>query len=84
MTTSTTPVPATAAVDARRRALRSFAWGLLIDVTVAIVLVLSVSFSDIRWTRDYWIALGLSVAKSVLQAAIAYVARRVLPPPATT
>jgi hypothetical protein len=81
-------VPATAPVsterDARSRALRSFTWGLLIDVTVAVVLVLSTAFTNIEWTREYWVTIGLSVAKSVLQAAVAYVARRVLPPPPTT
>ena len=66
--------------DARVRALRSFAWGLLLDVTVAVVLVLSTAFTTIEWTRQYWVTIGLSVAKSVLQAAVAYVARRVIPP----
>jgi hypothetical protein len=75
-------VPAVASVesDARTRALRSFAWGLLIDVTVAVVLVLGVAFTDVQWTKEYWYALGLSVAKSVLQAIVAYVARKVIPP----
>lgn len=66
--------------DATIRALRSFAWGLLIDVTVAVVLVLGTAFSAIEWTPAYWTALGLTLAKSVLQAVVAYVARRVLPP----
>ena len=81
--TTTTPSPLSTEADARSRALRSFTWGLMIDVTVAVLLVLSTAFATIEWTREYWIALGLSVAKSVLQAAVAYVARRVVPPPLT-
>jgi hypothetical protein len=57
-------------------------WGLLIDVSIAVVLVLSTAITTLEWTREYWIALGLSLAKSVLQAAVTYVARRVVPPPA--
>jgi hypothetical protein len=66
--------------DARTRGIRSFFWGLLIDVTVAVVLLLSTSLTDLRWTREYWIALGLSLAKSVLQAVVAYAARKLVPP----
>jgi hypothetical protein len=66
--------------DARKRGIRAFFWGLLIDVSVAVVLVLSTSLTDLRWTKEYWIALGLSVAKSVLQAIVTYVARKVVPP----
>src|SRR5205814_1345014 len=54
--------------------------GLLIDVRVAVVLVLSTSLTDLRWTKEYWIALGLPMAKSVLQAIVTYVARKVVPP----
>jgi hypothetical protein len=68
--------------DARIRATRSFMWGMLIDVCIAVVLVLSTAISTLEWTREYWVALGLSAAKSVLQAAVTYVARRVVPPPA--
>jgi hypothetical protein len=77
---STTATTATTEADARNRALRSFLWGLIIDVSVAILLVLSVTITDLRWTREYWVALGLSLLKSVAQAAVAYVARKLLPP----
>lgn len=66
--------------DARKRGTRAFMWGLFIDVSVAVLLVLSTSLTDLRWTKEYWIALGLSVAKTVLQAIVTYVARKVVPP----
>lgn len=66
--------------DARVRALRSFMWGLLIDVGVAITLILLTAFTSIEWTSTYWIGLGLTLAKSVLQAIVAYFARKLLPP----
>jgi hypothetical protein len=79
--TAPAAAPVSVKQDARIRATRSFMWGLLIDVTVAVVLVLSTALTTLVWTKEYWVALGLSLAKSVLQAAVAYVARRVLPPP---
>lgn len=66
--------------DARTRGLRSLAWGLLIDVTVAVVLVLLTAFTAIEWTETYWITLGLTLAKTVLQAIVAFFARKLLPP----
>lgn len=66
--------------DAKLRAIRAFTWGLLLDITVAVVLILGVAFTAIEWTKEYWIGLGLSLAKSVLQAVVTYIARRVLPP----
>lgn len=66
--------------DARLRGLRSFAWGLMIDVAVAVTLILVTAFSSIEWTSAYWTTLGLTLAKSVLQAIVAYLARKLLPP----
>lgn len=70
--------------DARLRGTRALTWGLLIDVAIAVVIVLLPAFSAIEWTRAYWITLGLSVTKSVLQAIVTYAARKLLPPAGTT
>jgi hypothetical protein len=67
--------------EARAHGVRVFLWGLLVDVSTAIVLILLAAFRDIQWTREYWAALGLMLAKSILQAVVAYLARRLLPPP---
>jgi hypothetical protein len=66
--------------DARVRAVRSLMAGLALDVAVAIVLVLATAFTAIEWTRAYWITLGLTLAKSVLQAIVAFFLRKLVPP----
>jgi len=66
--------------DARVRAVRSFMWGLLIDVTVAITLVMVTAVSSVEWTSVYWLALAGTLGKSVLQAVVTYFARKFLPP----
>lgn len=66
--------------DARERSWRTFLQGFGIDVATAVALVLALAFVDISWTRSYWIALGLTVAKSVLQAGVAYVMRILVRP----
>jgi hypothetical protein len=69
--------------DARVRGLRSLMWGLLIDVSVAVVLVLVTAFTSIEWTALYWSALGLTLSKTILQAIVAFFARKLLPPSGT-
>lgn len=66
--------------DARIRAIRSFMWGLLLDVSAFVVTVLLTAFTNIEWTKEYWIALGGLLAKTILQASVAYIARRLFPP----
>lgn len=66
--------------DARIRAVRSFMAGLALDVCVAVVLVLATAFTTIEWTKTYWIALGLTLAKSVLQGIVAFFLRKLVPP----
>ena len=66
--------------DARERSLRSLAQGLALDVAVAVVLVLATAFNTIEWTPDYWKLLGLTVAKSVLQAGASYLMRVLVKP----
>jgi hypothetical protein len=75
--------PATAAADAQNRALRTLAQGLLTDVLLAAALVLGSALVDpgFAWSRAYWSALGLSIAKTVLMSICSYVMRRVVPPP---
>jgi hypothetical protein len=66
--------------DATERSLRSFIQGFLLDIVVAVTLVLATAFGAIEWTPLYWKALGLTLAKSVLQAAVSYVMRVVVAP----
>lgn len=67
--------------DARNRAWRTLIQGLGIDIAAALVLVLAPALSSVEWTPTFWKALGLIAAKSVLQAVVAFVARKVVPPP---
>lgn len=68
--------------DARNRAWRTLLQGLGIDVAAALVLVLTPALSNVEWTAGWWTAVGALAAKSVLQAVVAFVARKVVPPPA--
>lgn len=67
--------------DARNRAVRTFVHGLIFDVLVALVAAVSATVGGIEWTRTYWLALGLLLAKTAVQAAISYAARHIAPPP---
>lgn len=62
------------------RPLRTLVQGFALDVAIAVVLVLAAAFGDIEWTPKYWAALGLTVAKSVLQAGAAYWMRTLVKP----
>ncbi len=74
-----TPPPAEA--DARNRAFRTFVQGFGLDVAAGAATALAVGIAGgIEWTRLYWVALGLAVAKSVVQAAVSYFARKFVPP----
>ena len=62
---------------AQKRGIQTFFQGLGIDVVVAIALVLGTELGGItRWEDFIAPALGLTVAKSVIQAVVAYVVRR--------
>lgn len=76
----TSPVPAAVRTDAKHRAYRTVLQGLGIDVAVGVVLVLSTAVADIHWTREYWVLLGLSLAKTVIQTVVAYFMRLLVPP----
>ncbi len=70
--------------DARIRAIRSFFTGLFLDVSVFVATVLVTAFTSIEWTKEYWIALGGLLGKTILQSAAAYVLRRLVPPSNTS
>jgi hypothetical protein len=76
------PSRAAVAADARNRAWRTLVQGLALDVGAAVVGVLVAEVADVRWTRAYWALVGGLVAKSALQAAVAFAARRLVPPKA--
>lgn len=66
--------------DARNRSFRVLVQGLFLDVATALVLVLALAFTSIEWTPEYWIALGLTASKSVLQSGVAYFMRLLVKP----
>lgn len=81
MNTDSTPPPVEA--DARNRGWRTFVQGLGLDIAAGVITALVAgTVSGIEWTRLYWVALGLAVAKSAIQAVISYFARKMVPPPA--
>jgi hypothetical protein len=77
------PPPATVAKDARRRAWRTFAWGLLTDVGFALATVLLAATADLRITREYGLALAILVTKTVVTSGLTYIMRFLKPPPGT-
>lgn len=68
--------------DARNRAWRTFMQGLLVDVTAAVTLAVgpALTGSDFAWSRTYWATLAALAAKTALTSAVAYLARRIIPP----
>lgn len=60
--------------------VRTVIQGLLLDVGVGVTLFLLMVIGNLEWTRTYWVLLGLGVARSAIQAVVAYMARRLLPP----
>lgn len=65
--------------DANNRSLRTALQGLGIDILVAVALALGAAFTTANgWGEMEWIILSYSVAKSVVQAGVAWVMRRFL------
>lgn len=60
--------------------VRTVLQGLAIDVLTGVTLYLVTVIGNLEWTRVYWIALGLGVSRSAIQAVVAYLVRRLLPP----
>lgn len=77
-----TTYPPSATADARNRAWRTFVQGLLVDVLLAATAGVSLALTspDFAWTKTYWIAVGLSLAKTTLTTITAYVMRKAAPP----
>ena len=65
--------------DAVSRALRTFVQGLLTDVLLAVVLVVSDALRETTETID-WRLLGLATLKTAAMTAASYVMRKVAPP----
>lgn len=77
---NTHPTPPVEA-DARNRAFRTWVQGLALDVAAGACVALAAAVAGgIDWTHTYWVALGLAVAKSTVQAAVSYLARKFVPP----
>lgn len=77
---NTISLPATAEVDARNRAARTF-WQMLgIDVLIAVLIVMAPAIANVEWSVAWWAALGLAVARSALGAVVSYLARKFVPP----
>ena len=71
----------TATMDAKSRALRTAAQGLALDVATALAAVLAAALTGVTWTRAWWAALGLLLAKTAVQSAVSYLHRKLIPPP---
>jgi hypothetical protein len=77
------PIPMSTEQDARNRAARSFIQGMLVDITVALVVAVAplILGQGFTWEARWWAAVGLLAAKSVVQSAVSYLARKLVPPP---
>jgi len=73
-------VPVQVLSDAKDRAWRTVLQGLAIDLATALVLSLAVLLTRIDWTWAFWGALGLAVAKSLIQATVAFFMRLLVKP----
>lgn len=76
------PIPADASADARNRAFRTFVQGLLTDVIGAVVLAVgpALAGAEFAWTKEYWTAVGLLTAKTVVLSVVSYISRKAVPP----
>lgn len=76
------PVPPTQEADARNRGWRTLVMGLAVDVSVALLLAVGPQLigSDFAWTANYWKAIGLLAATTVVKAIVSYAARKLIPP----
>lgn len=66
----------TTKADAKQRAKRTFIQGIVLDVAVAVAVALLAWLPDADLTsKQAWIILGTSLAKTVLTAVASYVMR---------
>lgn len=70
--------------DAKNRAWRTFVQGLALDVATTLVMLLATTLPGVQWTRTWWLALGGLLAKTAVQTAVAYLARKLVPPAVST
>lgn len=75
------PVPLPTNRDAMNRAVRTFLQGLWVDVSAALAVALAVGLTDVRWTKEYWIAFAVMLGKTVAIAVVSYAYRLLKPPP---
>lgn len=76
------PIPPSKEADARNRAARTFWIGLGTDIAIALIITVGPELIGERFafTADYWQTLAVLAAKTVITAAVSYVARKYLPP----
>jgi hypothetical protein len=79
--TNPLPTPLPTKRDAINRAVRTFVAGLWLDVATAVVAALVLGLSDVHWTKAWWVALGILLAKTAGTAVVSYVRRYLSPPP---
>lgn len=60
--------------------VRTFLQGLALDIAVGVTLYLVTVIGNLEWTKTYWIVLGLGISRSAIQAVVAYLVRKLLPP----
>lgn len=75
-----TTVDTRARADARQRAVRTFLQGMLLVALAAAGGVVATQLGDVHMTTAWWSAFGALLVKAVVQAVVAYVHARVLPP----
>ncbi len=66
--------------DASVRAWRTFWTAISFDVAATVAAYLVTVIGDFEWTRAYWIAVGLGVAKSIITGVAAYFIRKFIRP----
>jgi hypothetical protein len=79
--TMTQPVSSQAVVkrSAAVSAVRTLGQGVIVSVAGAVAAWLPTAFGDVRWTREYWVAWGLSLGGVIVMAATSYIHGRVSP-----
>lgn len=74
------PVPKSASDDARQRAIRTWAGGLIAAVLLAVLPILDAAAGNIEWSTAWWVALGNALVSPAVGAAVSYVLRHLAPP----
>lgn len=74
--------PPSTRADARNRAWRTLAQGLLVDVLAGVTLAVGPALADehFAFTAPYWAFVGALAAKTAVQTVVAWAARHLVPP----